>query len=81
MLHALDALLFLIRNAGGGVALHAGGDGAPGAWPAHAALLVAAYLVGREGFAERAAYAWLLLLCPWLLAAPSPPRVTRGAEE
>ena len=81
VLHALDALLSLTRAAGGGVALHAGGNGAPGAWPAHAAVVVAAYLVGREGFSERAAYGWLLLLCPWLLAAPSPPPVTRGAED
>ena len=72
-LRALDALLSLTRAAGGAVALHAGGDRAAGAWPEHTAVVVAAYLVGREGFAERAAYAWLLLLCPRLLATPSPP--------
>jgi hypothetical protein len=68
-LRALDALLTLTRTARGAVALHAGGAGGAGAWPDHTALVVAAYLVGREGFGERGAYAWLLLVCPWLLAA------------
>ena len=79
-LRALDALLSLTRAAGGAVALHAGGDRAPGAWPEHTAAVVAAFLVGREGFAERAAYAWLLLLCPWLLLPPQPPLSAAGAD-
>jgi hypothetical protein len=80
-LRALDALLTLTRGAGGAVALHAGGGGAPGTWPEHTAVVVAAYLVGREGFAERAAYAWLLLLCPWLLAAPAAAAAARAARD
>ena len=77
-LRALDALLTLTRTARGAVALHAGGGGAAGAWPEHTALVVAAYLVGREGFGERGAYAWLLLVCPRLLAAA--PRQPAASE-
>ena len=65
VLRALDGLLSLTRA--GPVAVHGGGES--GGWPGDAAGVVAALLVGRLGFAERSAYAWLLMLCPWLLAA------------
>lgn len=65
VLRALDGLLSLTRA--GPVAVHGGGES--GGWPGDAAVVVAALLVGRLGFAERSAYAWLLMLCPWLLAA------------
>ena len=65
VLRALDGLLSLSRGAAasGGVAVH-GGGGAE--WPADARVVLAAWLVGRAGFGERSAYAWLHMLCPWL---------------
>ena len=63
ILRALDGLLSLSRGAAesGGVALHGGGG-----WPSDTGIVVAAWLVSRAGFQERAAYAWLEMLCPWL---------------
>ena len=66
ILRALDGLLSLTRV--GTVALHGGDGGAAGRWPLDAAVVVAALLVGRLRFTERSAYAWLWMLCPWLLA-------------
>ena len=68
VLRALDGLLTLSgREAAGGLAVHSGGGAG---WPDQAGVVVAAWLVGRAGFAERGAYAWLHMLCPWLLRAP-----------
>ena len=71
-LRALDGLLSLSRGARGAVALCPGGGEGAG-WPAHAGMVVAAFLASREGFSGPAAHAWLALVCPALLAAlPSP---------
>ena len=65
ILRALDGLLSLSREAvpSGGLAVH-GGGGAE--WPTDTFVVLATFLVGRAGFPERAAYAWLQMLCPWL---------------
>ena len=64
-LRALDGLLSLSRGAApGAVAVHGGGEGG---WGEDAGVVVAAWLVNRAGFGEGAAYAWLHMLCPWLL--------------
>ena len=65
ILRALDGLLSLSREAvpSGGLAVH-GGGGAE--WPTDTFVVLATFLVGRAGFPERAAYAWLMMLCPWL---------------
>ena len=66
ILRMLDGLLSLSRAAApvGGVAVHGGGGAA---WPADTAVVVTTWLVARAGFEERAAWAWLQMLCPWLL--------------
>jgi hypothetical protein len=71
ILRALDSLLSLTRV--GTVALHGGDGGAAGRWPVDAAVVVAALLVGLLRFTERGAYAWLWMLCPWLLAGRAGP--------
>ena len=69
-LRALDGLLSLSRAAApGAVAVHGGGGAG---WAADAGVVVAAWLVGRAGFAEGAAYAWLHMLCPGLLRRAVP---------
>ena len=66
ILRTLDGLLSLSSAAApvGGVAVHSGRGAA---WPADTAVVVTTWLVGRAGFEERAAWAWLQMLCPWLL--------------
>ena len=68
LLRTLDGLLSLSRGAAvsGGIAVH-GGKGAE--WPSETGVLVAAWLVSRAGFGERAAYGWLGLVCPDALRA------------
>jgi hypothetical protein len=74
LLRCFDRLLSVAAAASGAVAVHSG-DGFK--WPAYIGTLVAAYLISRLGFEEGAAWAWIRLLCPWMLAAaPAAPRRT-----
>ncbi len=82
LLGSLDMLLTFSLAGPGAVAIY---SGTGPAWPAHAAPLVSAFLMSRCKFCERGSMGWLLLVCPWLLAAkphqpPPLPPPSEGPE-
>ena len=78
LLGALEGLLTRTASkAGRGtVAVHSGRGGE---WPSWIGVVVAGVLMGRLGFGEGAARAWIGMLCPWMLREARPAKVSPSA--